>query len=56
MIAERKTLAKKKDVPYRSLAKIYLAGQIVLERDFFRIALQKENRKVYDQHITRADF
>ena len=32
MIAELKTLANKKDVPYQSLAKIYLARQIALER------------------------
>ena len=32
MIAELKTLANKKDVPYQSLAKVYLARQIALER------------------------
>jgi len=32
MLAELKTLANKKDVPYQSLAKIYLARQISLER------------------------
>ena len=32
MLAELKTLANKKDVPYQSLAKIYLARQIALER------------------------
>lgn len=32
MVAELKILANKKDVPYQSLAKIYLARQIALER------------------------
>jgi hypothetical protein len=32
MLAELKTLANKKDVPYQSLAKINLARQIALER------------------------
>ena len=32
MIAELKILANKKDVPYQSLAKMYLARQIALER------------------------
>jgi hypothetical protein len=32
MLAELKTLANKKDVPYQSLAKVYLARQIALER------------------------
>ncbi len=32
MIAELKILANKKDIPYQSLAKIYLARQIALER------------------------
>jgi len=31
-LAELKTLANKKDVPYQSLAKVYLARQIALER------------------------
>ena len=34
LLAELKTLANKKDVPYQSLAKIFLARQIVLEREF----------------------
>lgn len=34
MLAELKILANKKDVPYQSLAKIYLARQIALERGF----------------------
>src|SRR4030042_6176649 len=32
MLAELKTIANKKDVPYQSLAKVYLARQIALER------------------------
>ncbi len=35
MLAELKTLANKKDVPYQSLAKVYLARQISLERGSF---------------------
>ena len=35
MLSELKILANKKDVPYQSLAKIYLARQIALERGFF---------------------
>ena len=35
MLAELKILANKKDVPYQSLAKIYLARQISLERGSF---------------------
>ena len=34
MLAELKILANKKDVPYQSLAKVYLARQIALERSF----------------------
>jgi len=34
MLAELKILANKKDVPYQSLAKIYLARQVALERGF----------------------
>ena len=34
MLAELKILANKKDAPYQSLAKIYLARQIALERGF----------------------
>ncbi len=33
MLAELKIIANKKDVPYQSLAKVYLARQIALERD-----------------------
>lgn len=34
MLAELKALANKIDVPYQSLAKIYLARQIALERGY----------------------
>ena len=34
LLAELKTLANKIDVPYQSLAKIYLARQIALERRY----------------------
>jgi predicted DNA binding CopG/RHH family protein len=37
MLAELKVLVNKKDVPYQSLAKIYLARQIALERGTTRI-------------------
>ncbi|MBW1785752.1 MAG: BrnA antitoxin family protein [Deltaproteobacteria bacterium] len=35
MLEELKILANKKDVPYQSLAKVYLARQIALERGRF---------------------
>jgi len=44
MLSTLKTLANKKDVPYQSLAKIYLARQILLERPSFR-APPKRKRK-----------
>jgi hypothetical protein len=55
MLAELKTLANKKDVPYQSLAKIYLARQISLERGLFLIAPKKGKRRVDAQHVTGAD-
>ena len=54
MLAELKTLANKKDVPYQSLAKIYLARQISIERGTLRIA-PKRRKKVNAQHVTGAD-
>ena len=33
LLAELKILANKRDVPYQSLAKVFLARQIVLERE-----------------------
>ena len=47
MLAELKTLANKRDMPYQSLAKIYLARQIALERGFLRSAQKKRRRKAY---------
>ncbi len=47
MIAELKTLANKKDVPYQSLAKIYLARQIALERGSLDVFIKKSKSKVY---------
>lgn len=41
MLAELKILANKKDVPYQSLAKIYLARQISLERGSPHMASKK---------------
>jgi hypothetical protein len=49
MIAELKTLAHKKDVPYQSLAKIYLARQIALERGSLGAFIKKSKNKVYAQ-------
>jgi predicted DNA binding CopG/RHH family protein len=56
MLAELKTIANKKDVPYQSLAKIYLARQIALERGSFRSAQRKSGRKADAQQVTGADF
>ena len=44
MLAELKTLANKRDVPYQSLAKIYLARQISLERGLLHKTSQKGRR------------
>jgi len=45
LLNELKTLANKKDVPYQSLAKIYLARQIAEERKDFPRALSKGRGK-----------
>ena len=42
MLAELKILANKKDVPYQSLAKIYLARQIALERGSLSLSSRKK--------------
>jgi len=44
LLVELKTLANKRDVPYQSLAKLFLARQIVLEREFLSSgsAIRKE--------------
>ena len=44
MLEELKILANKRDVPYQSLAKIYLARQIALERRSLNVS-QKEKAK-----------
>ena len=44
LLAELKILANKKDVPYQSLAKVFLARQIVLERE--SLARSSRKRKV----------
>jgi predicted DNA binding CopG/RHH family protein len=49
MLAELKTLANKKDVPYQSLAKIFLARQISLERRSLETASKKRGQKVHAQ-------
>ena len=55
MLAELKTLANKKDVPYQSLAKIYLARQIALERGFFRSAQKTRRPKADAQQVTGVE-
>ena len=50
LLAELKTLANKKDVPYQSLAKIYLARQISLERGLLQVASKKRGQKVHVHH------
>jgi len=47
MLAELKILANKKDVPYQSLAKIYLARQIALERGSLNISSKKKDQKAH---------
>ena len=50
MLAELKTLANKKDVPYQSLAKIYIARQISLERGLLDMAPKKRAPKGDAKH------
>ena len=45
MLATLKILANKNDVPYQSLAKIYLARQILLERTSSGAAPKRKRRK-----------
>jgi predicted DNA binding CopG/RHH family protein len=45
-LPELKTLANKKDVPYQSLAKIFLARQIVLERESLSSGSGRRKEKV----------
>jgi predicted DNA binding CopG/RHH family protein len=44
MLAELRILANKKDVPYQSLAKIYLARQIALERGTLKTFTPPKNQ------------
>jgi predicted DNA binding CopG/RHH family protein len=44
MLVELKTLANKKDIPYQSLAKIFLSRQISLERGSMDAVLIKKKR------------
>jgi predicted DNA binding CopG/RHH family protein len=46
LLVELKTLANKKDVPYQSLVKIFLARQIVLERESSKRGTGKLKAKV----------
>ncbi|MFH1092445.1 MAG: BrnA antitoxin family protein [Pseudomonadota bacterium] len=46
LLAELKTLANKKDVPYQSLVKIFLARQIVLERESWSSGTGRRKEKV----------
>jgi len=46
LLMELKTLANKKDVPYQSLAKIFLAKQIVVERETLSRASGRRKEKV----------
>ena len=46
LLVELKTIANKKDVPYQSLAKIFLARQIVLEREFLNNTSGRRKGKV----------
>lgn len=55
MLAELKILANKKDVPYQSLAKVYLARQISLERGSFRTSPRLRRREPDAQQVTEAD-
>ena len=43
ILAELKTLANKKDIPYQSLAKLYLAQQIAQERN---LLFRKKRAKI----------
>jgi predicted DNA binding CopG/RHH family protein len=45
LLIELKTLANKKDVPYQSLAKIFLAKQIVFERESLNTASGRRKKK-----------
>jgi predicted DNA binding CopG/RHH family protein len=46
MLAEPQKLANKKDVPYQSLAKVYIARQIALERGSLIRSPRKKGREI----------
>jgi predicted DNA binding CopG/RHH family protein len=46
LLVELKTLANKKDVPYQSLAKLFLARQIALEREPLNSGSGRRKEKV----------
>jgi predicted DNA binding CopG/RHH family protein len=46
LLVELKTLANKRDVPYQSLAKLFLARQIVLERKSLSRSFRRRKEKV----------
>ena len=46
LLVELKTLANKRDVPYQSLAKIFLARQIALERESLSSGSGRRKKKV----------
>ena len=55
MLAELKALPNKKDVPYQSLAKVYFARQIALERgSTSRSHKTKGSRRQFNQQGARA--
>jgi predicted DNA binding CopG/RHH family protein len=61
LLVELKTLANKRDVPYQSLVKIFLARQIILERESLRQVtidlLEKKHKKGYQRYSAgKTDF
>jgi predicted DNA binding CopG/RHH family protein len=46
LLVELKTLANKRDVPYQSLAKLFLARQILLERESLSSGSGRRKEKV----------
>ena len=46
LLVELKTLANKRDVPYQSLAKLFLARQIALERESMSSSSGRRKEKV----------
>jgi len=54
MLAELKILANKKDVPYQSLAKIYLARQISLEQGSYFYSPKRRKTTTEESHETKT--